>query len=244
MAYLTLQYFAPQLQNQTTIRVLLPDQIDGPLQSLYLLHGLGDDGSGWQRKTAIETLVADKQVAVIMPALPRSWYRNQVGSAQFDYLTRSLPAYLEQLLPLATDTKSRFVIGNSMGGYGALQWLLAMPDYFSAAAVLSPVVDLAVVPDIMPDYRQVFADDKDLAQAQLPIEMAEWQPLKTVPIYWTIGNQDFLRSQNDQWYERLNPILNIDYQVTAGEHDWFFWNQAIIRALATLPLRQTKGAHA
>ena len=93
MALMQLNYSDPLLDNQTTLRIILPDQIKGPLQSLYVLHGLGDDGSAWQRKTNLGSLVTDYQAAAIMPSLPRSWYQNVWGRAYFDYLT-NLPNIL------------------------------------------------------------------------------------------------------------------------------------------------------
>ncbi|AXN36641.1 acetyl esterase [Latilactobacillus curvatus] len=213
---------------------MLPDKITEPLQSLYVLHGLGDDGSCWQRKTRLEALVADYQVAVIMPSLPRSWYINQPdGQAIFSFLTQNLPEYLNQLLPLSTLKQDRFVMGNSMGGFGTLKWLNTNPSFFAAAIVFSPVVDLQVVPSLMPDYRHVFLDEP-LANYQLtrPLQIDQ------TPIYWTIGTEDFLYDQNQAFLQTapLNPDSQIVFQ--PGKHDWLFWNQALDQGIAWLPLKK------
>ncbi len=59
----------PALEEQTTIHVVLPNQIDpkNKLQVLWLLHGLGDNGSGWIRKTNLEVLTKYTNLAVITP---------------------------------------------------------------------------------------------------------------------------------------------------------------------------------
>ncbi|ASN60876.1 acetyl esterase [Latilactobacillus curvatus] len=231
---MTLKYNDTILDNQTTITIMLPDKITGPLQSLYVLHGLGDDGSAWQRKTYLETLVADYQVAVIIPSLPRSWYIDQPdGQACFSFLTHSLPTYLSQLLPLSPESQDHFIMGNSMGGFGTLKWLNTYPDFFQAAVVLSPLVDLEIVPSLMPDYRHVFLDEP-LTNYQLtkPFKLTQ------TPIYWTIGTDDFLFQQNQHFLDKvsLNPASKVVF--SPGRHDWLFWNQALNQALAWLPLKK------
>jgi len=41
---------------------------------LYLLHGLSDDHTTWQRRTSIERYVENLGLAVVMPAVQRSFY--------------------------------------------------------------------------------------------------------------------------------------------------------------------------
>lgn len=231
---MTLKYNDDILANQTSVTIMLPDKINGPLQSLYVLHGLGDDGSAWQRKTYLETLVADYQVAVIIPSLPRSWYIDQPdGQACFSFLTHSLPTFLSQLLPLSPKAQDHFIMGNSMGGFGTLKWLNTYPKFFQSAVVLSPLVDLEIVPSLMPDYRHIFLDEP-LANYQLtkPFKLTE------TPIYWTIGTDDFLLHQNQQFLDKvsLNPASKIVF--SPGNHDWLFWNQALHQALTWLPLKK------
>lgn len=46
----------------------------GKHKTLYLLHGLSDDHTIWQRRTSIERYAAPLGIAVIMPAVDRSFY--------------------------------------------------------------------------------------------------------------------------------------------------------------------------
>ena len=41
---------------------------------LWLLHGLSDDHTIWQRRTSIERYVEALNLAVVMPAVDRSFY--------------------------------------------------------------------------------------------------------------------------------------------------------------------------
>src|SRR5512136_1624490 len=69
---------------------------------LYLLHGLSDDASAWQRYTSIETLAAAYGLVVVMPSVGRSFYADQPnGQRYFTYLMEELPQYLKDVFGLA-----------------------------------------------------------------------------------------------------------------------------------------------
>jgi S-formylglutathione hydrolase FrmB len=62
------------LKKQVSTTVILPDSGEGPFDTLYLLHGLGDDHSIWLRRTRIEWYVRDLPLIVVMPDGYRGWY--------------------------------------------------------------------------------------------------------------------------------------------------------------------------
>lgn len=162
----------PALEEQTTIHVVLPNQIDpkNKLQVLWLLHGLGDNGSGWIRKTNLEVLTKYTNLAVITPEMNRSFYMNMAnGLPYWDYLTKEVIPEMRKLLPLSTKSSDNFVGGVSMGGFGALKLAFTHPDWFSAVIPMSPVVDLTTLPKMMPDFRTIF-------DGALPIDIYSiWQ---------------------------------------------------------------------
>ena len=43
-------------------------------KTLWLLHGLSDDNTIWQRRTSIERYASEKGIAVVMVNGERSWY--------------------------------------------------------------------------------------------------------------------------------------------------------------------------
>ena len=55
---------------------------------LYLLHGLSDDATAWQRYSVIEVLARRYGLVVVMPTAGRSFYIDQPnGQKYFTYLT-------------------------------------------------------------------------------------------------------------------------------------------------------------
>ena len=84
MALLDVNFFAESLGLNTAATVILPQNTttqiglkvkggDGPIPTLYLLHGLSDDHTIWVRRTAIERYVAPMGLAVVMPNVHRSF---------------------------------------------------------------------------------------------------------------------------------------------------------------------------
>ncbi len=127
---------------------------------LYLLHGMSDDHTAWLRYTSIERYAARHGLAVVMPAVGRSFYANEAhGHPYWDFLSEELPAVVGRFLRVSDRREDTFVAGLSMGGYGAFKWALRQPERFAAAASLSGALDvvaLAALPERDELPRRVF----------------------------------------------------------------------------------------
>ena len=151
MALLQIGFFAETLGKQVHMNVLLPQRsgsraLPGEIPSyptLYLLHGMSDDYTIWERRTSIERYAADKNLAVVMPDGDLSWYTDmKFGGRYFTFLSEELPAVCRDLFPqLSQKREDTFVAGLSMGGYGAFKLAMRCPEAFSdrkTARRLSP----------------------------------------------------------------------------------------------------------
>ena len=101
MALIRLEFVAETTRVNLPVYMVLPgpgSMGDLPLRKrkvLYLLHGLSDDGSAWQRFTSIETIAHEYGLVVVMPSVGRSFYIDQPnGQKYFSYLMDELPRYL------------------------------------------------------------------------------------------------------------------------------------------------------
>src|SRR5688572_19541490 len=94
MAFLDVHAFSDSLGLQVSFYVLLPQKTarqigvaggDARAQypTLWLLHGLSDDHTIWLRRTAIERYAAARNLAVVMPAVGRSFYQDMIGGARY-----------------------------------------------------------------------------------------------------------------------------------------------------------------
>src|SRR3954463_9504927 len=154
MAFLDVHCFSDALGLSVSFYVLLPQQTTRQIglaggekraqyPTLYLLHGLSDDHTIWMRRTSIERYAAAKNIAVVMPAVARSFYQDMASGARYwTFVSEELPALCQQFFPLSPAREDNFVAGLSMGGYGALRLGLARPEKFAAAASLSGALDI------------------------------------------------------------------------------------------------------
>lgn len=205
------------------------------LPTVWLLHGLGGDATAWLRRTDIELLATQYRVAVVMPETGRGFYTNMAhGLRYWDYLTQELPERMRYTFPLSAAPQKNFLMGNSMGGYGALRWALTYPANFSAVAALSPVADLSRFRQeqarLMPDFDLAFAPDKLRGTANDLSELLKRLPEDTrLRILTTTGTRDILRTMDEAFSQALTERLpaQSEWHIQDGQHDWRLWNREL-----------------
>jgi putative tributyrin esterase len=249
MAYLHIDHLSKSVKMNLPLNLIIPDpgDINGvPVKDrkvLYLLHGLSDDASAWQRYTSIETYAKRYGLVVVMPSASRSFYIDQPnGQLYFTYLMEELPQYMRDVFGIEPSRKNTFIAGLSMGGYGAMKAALLHPQRYFAAASFSGVLSLAIL-DSQPDYPErkefesLFGDLTKLAGSEhdpmIWLQKAA-NHSKLIPmLYASCGQQDDLYPLTVLFRkacEKLN--IPIEYHEAEGIHDWYFWDAEIQRFLA------------
>lgn len=258
MAFFQCNFSARSLGVGVSVNVLLTQEGNWqkgipahPLKTLWLLHGLSDDHTSWMRQTSIERYASRYSLAVIMPAVNRSYYADMVsGPAYWTYVTEELPALMRAWFPLSAAREDNYMAGLSMGGYGAFKIALNHPDRYVAAASFSgglrpyikhhdPVVerDVALCFGSAEAARGTDADLLTLADrvALLP---AEEQPR----LYQWCGTEDHLYAENVAFRDHAQARgLNLLYEEGPGDHTWGYWDTAIERALRWFALPEAVG---
>lgn len=244
MALLRMDHVPETVKVNLPLYIILPSpgEMQGvPLAKrkvLYLLHGLSDDGSAWQRYTAIEPIAALYGLVVIMPSVGRSFYTDQPnGQAYFTYLTGELPRYLREVFGLSPTRADTLIAGNSMGGYGAFKAAFLHPELYSAAASFSGVLSVAFATAHHDDPRReefelLFGKLETMAGSMY--DPAAWlkyssaDPSRLPKLFMSCGRQDDLYPLNVQFHAACKSFgIPIDYHEEDGFHDWFFWNAQI-----------------
>src|SRR5258708_31961358 len=122
MAIAHVNWFSETLAKMVGMNVILPEAGAGPFATFYLLHGLSDDYTAWQRRTRIEWYVRDLPLIVVMPDGGRGFYTdNAAGPAYATFMAEELPAFIERTFPAPTHRGGPFVGGLSMGRHGPLR---------------------------------------------------------------------------------------------------------------------------
>jgi putative tributyrin esterase len=212
---------------------------------LYLLHGLSDDASAWQRYSSIETYARLYGLVVVMPSVNRSFYIDQPnGHNYFTFLIEELPQYLKDVFALAPKREDTLIAGLSMGGYGAFKAALLHPEMYSAAASFSGALSLDIVlanpndPRI-PEFTLLFGDPHKLPGSEhdpaVWLKRAAQDPSALPKLYIACGRQDDLYPLSIGFHKACQALgITSEYYEEDARHDWLFWDGQIKRWLASV----------
>jgi putative tributyrin esterase len=253
MALITCDFFSESLEFGQSMTVVLPQATEGQVgvtsagggdgdgpPVLYLLHGLSDDHTAWLRYTSIERYATAAGLAVVMPAVARSFYTDEAqGHAYWTYVADELPEIVSSFFRVSTRPERTYVAGLSMGGYGAVRLALARPRRYAAAASLSGALDIVRRAD-EPVRREemhgrVFGGppgpDEDLFAL---LERA--QPDDVPPLHITCGADDRLVEDSQEFVRRAEARgLDVTSVFPPGDHEWGLWDRVIQDVIAWLP---------
>ncbi len=254
MAFFDCHFFSETLALQVSAHVLIPQVPRGKRHPvLFLLHGLSDDHTMWMRRTSIERYADERNLAVVMPAVGRSFYQDTAGGARYwTFLSEELPGIMRGFFPLSEKRADNFAAGLSMGGYGALRLALAHPEKFAAAASFSGALDYV---------RRLRESGKRASR----ISKSEWNTVAgpgadaegtdsdlfhlaklaakrrgPKPALWlSCGTEDDIIGDTRAFHSHLGGLgWRHHSEESAGAHDWAYWDAQIKRAIAWLPLRK------
>lgn len=254
MVFSDFHFYSEVLGIQTAAYVLLPDEKTlslsrSPLPVLYLLHGLSDDHTMWMRQTRIEQYARHYRLAIVMPAVNRSFYMDTAYGAKYDtFIAQELPRVIERYFPVGRTRACRFAAGLSMGGYGAMKLGLSHPNRYAAIASFSGVLDIESRYDrenrewMRKELDGVFGSREALLSGPGNLmKLAERlcrTPERAPKIYIACGTEDFLFQDNQRFMERFGEKLSIEYHTEPGAHTWDFWDRHIAHVLDWLPLEK------
>ena len=252
MALVTCDFFSEALELGTSMTLVLPQPTEAQIgvastatsdagpPLLYLLHGMSDDHTAWLRYTSIERYATALGVAVVMPAVARSFYADEAhGHRYWTYLSEELPTVVGRFFRVSERREDTFVAGLSMGGYGALKWALHQPERFAAAASLSGALDVVALAGLaerreLPD--RVFGGTPG-PHDDLFTLLAGADPEALPSLYVACGTEDQLFAGNTRFVDAAYECgLDVEVDFRPGEHEWGFWDTEIQSVLRWLPL--------
>jgi len=216
---------------------------------LYLLHGAGDDQTGWVQfgevlritDNAIKEGIATPMI-IIMPDADtgQRGYFN-VGDWKYeDFFFEELLPHVEQKYRIKVGKRYRAVAGLSMGGGGSFMYALHHPELFSSACPLSAYIGPLTLEDLksrMERSNQKFSN-KELEQwfahhnALNLIESVPEDNIKSVRWYIDCGDDDFLYEGNSLVHIAMTKKqISHEYRVHDGAHNWTYWRAALPNVL-------------
>lgn len=253
-------------------RVYLPDGYAESAEryaTLYLLHGRGDTMAAWTRvKDELDELIAQgaiPPVIVVMPDAPwsnrGSWYVDSryegeelPGRRVETALTRDLVKHVDETYRTVPNRYARAVGGYSMGGYGALRYVLAKPETFTAAMVLSPAVYVPQPPrdSSARDFGAFGKHEKRFRKKiyrnlNYPNLLRSFDPDLPVHLFIAVGDDEYANPDPDEavhdidfesarLYNRARrvPGVTAELRIMDGGHDWSVWQPSFVEGIQDL----------
>ncbi|GHT15058.1 endo-1,4-beta-xylanase [Bacteroidia bacterium] len=220
------------------------DETDRSYPVLYLLHGSGDDHTGWVQFGQVQH-IADKAIAegkaapmiIVMPdgnTKVRGYFNLPDGSFSYeDFFFKELIPHIEKNYRVRSEQRYRAISGLSMGGGGTIFYTLHHPDLFAAAAPLSATTaawrqNTNATKEQIDEYVKKQNVDSLLNNASTE----DLNKIKKVRWYISCGDDDFLYKDNSELHI-LFRTKNIphEYRVKDGGHTWTYWRMELPEVL-------------
>ncbi len=221
---------------------------------LYLLHGGGDDQTGWVQfgevkhitDKAIKEGVATPMIIVMPDANTgqRGYFNSVDGEWRYeDFFFEELVPHVEGKYRIKGEKRYRAVAGLSMGGGGSFMYALHRPDMFSSACPLSAscgplsleatkawltrrggTLDNVSEEQIQNYYEQHSAVELVNAISEDDRAAVRW--------YIDCGDDDFLYEGNSLVHIAMRKKeIPHEYRVRDGGHRWSYWRSALPEVL-------------
>jgi enterochelin esterase-like enzyme len=220
---------------------------------LYLLHGGGDDQTGWVQFGEVQQ-IADKSIAegtatpmiIVMPDANtgmRGYYNDVKNEWRYeDFFFEEFMPFIEKTYRIKKEKRFRAVAGLSMGGGGTFIYALHHPELFSSACPLSASTGPLTLEDTkayltqrnlpMGTDEQIEAYYKKYSVlAQLDAVTDEHK--KDVRWYIDCGDDDFLFEGNSLAHITMRKKeMPHEFRIYDGGHTWTYWRRALPNVLS------------
>lgn len=248
------EFNSPTLQRSWTYNVYLPTGYDTNSKLrypvMYLLHGNDGARNDWPVKGNLlqtaDQLIQSGQIPpaiIVMPDAGTTWYVDLKEKMETAFFNDLVPHVEGKYRTLKT-RDGRVIGGLSMGGYGALRYVLKYPEKFQAAALLSPAIYNPEPPaDSSARFVKVFAEpNADGAYSRTvwqsynyPVLWEQFLAKKvSVPMYINSGDDDefMIESEATQLYSLLRKNKQpAELRIVNGKHEWPVWESTVGDAL-------------
>jgi enterochelin esterase-like enzyme len=215
---------------------------------LYLLHGSGDDQTGWIQFGEVLT-IADAEIKsgsatamiIVMPDAntgKRGYVNDVKGEWRYeDFFFQEFMPYIENEYRIKADKRFRAIAGLSMGGEGTFIYALHHPELFSAACPLSAAIGPRDIAELK-NYR-LWQGVEGISDAEKEAYFKRYSVLnliqnmpddqkKAVRWYIDCGDDDFLNEGNCLVHIAMRQKeIPHEFRIRDGAHNWTYWRASL-----------------
>lgn len=239
------------LEMERKFAVYLPPDYESSKRSypvLYLLHGAGDDQTGWVQFGEV-LHIADKAILegsatpmiIVMPDAnsgKRGYFNDLENKWRYeDFFFEEFMPYVEKTFRIKGEKRYRAVSGLSMGGGGTFMYALHHPELFSSACPLSASCGPINREDMKEQMR--WRGWKESSEQNMEkwykrhsaLELINDMPddqKKSVRWFIDCGDDDFLYEGNSLVHiaMRKNEVPH-EFRIRNGGHSWTYWRESL-----------------
>jgi enterochelin esterase-like enzyme len=215
---------------------------------LYLLHGGGDDQTGWVQfgevLTIADAAIKSGQATTMIIVMPdantgkRGYVNDIKGEWRYeDFFFQEFMPFIEKTYRIKPDKHYRAVAGLSMGGEGTFIYALHHPELFSSACPLSAATGPKSIEEMNTGRWKQMTDGisdadkeayfKKYSVLSLIENMPEAQK-KAVRWYIDCGDDDFLYEGNCLAHIAMRKKeIPHEFRIRDGVHSWVYWRAAL-----------------
>ncbi len=243
------------LKGERNFAIYLPPDYETSQRNypvLYLLHGAGDDQTGWVQfgevlhitDKAIKEGKATPMIIVMPDAKSKQlgYFNSVTGDWKYeDYFFNEFMPYVEKAYRIKKEKRFRAIAGLSLGGGGTFMYALHRPDLFSSACPLSAYIGPANAEEAINDHKRYFGIEIEPKDAILYIKKynaleliksMDKETLESVSWYINCGDDDFLYEGNSLIHIALRKKnVKHEFRIRDGGHTWTYWRESLPEVL-------------
>jgi len=243
------------LKSERKFAVYLPPDYETSQRSypvLYLLHGAGDDHTGWVQFGEVlhitDKAIKDGEATPMIIVMPDAktgqlgYFNDIKGQWRYeDFFFNELIPHVEKAYRIKSEKRYRAVAGLSMGGGGSFMYALHHPEMFSSACPLSAYIGPLSVEDLKDRFKR---NNQQYSESELMTYYEHHNALSLIKnktkdeissVRWFIdcGDDDFLYEGNSLVHIALRKKeVPHEFRIRNGGHSWTYWRASLPKVLA------------
>lgn len=228
-------------------------------QTVYLIHGGGDDDTLTYRYSNAERYAQENNVMLVTPNITNSFgIDTQYGVNFQKFLSEELPVVIQSLFASSPKREDNFIIGYAMGGNVALGTALMHPSLYRTCVDISGGIGMTLSTETLkeelngdhfkknfPLYNSSFGEAASINDSPYNLEAIAKKfiqdNIEVCDFHVVCGSDEFIRDRVEKDVKKLEELgYSVNYICPEGyTHDFVLWDKYIKLALdELLPLKR------
>ncbi len=241
MAQISVKFNSTALDRNVRFKMYIPNDHsteERHLKTLFLLHGYTGESDIW-----VPQYLADKYgFAVVAPNGENAFWLDglSTGHKYCTFVGSELVDYIRRTFGLAMERNETYIMGLSMGGFGALHTAFAYPENFGKTAAMSSALIIHEIAGMKPGedngtanydyYHECFGSldrvEESDSNPEVLVKRLKDSGAAIPEIFMSCGTEDFLLENNRGMHHFLESCcIPHTYLESKGSHDMTFWNE-------------------